>query len=347
MFSYFSKYKYRAIAAITLLLAIICTIFLTKRVGVNNEKVIEHQHFVVTDSSLQDREVYISTSGRIRAKNKFLFTSQVNGKVIKIAATRGASFKKGGVILKIDERDKADILENAKIKLKQAKLLMNSSSMLYEKGYGSESDLLKAKAAVSNSEAEFKRATLDLENCELRAPYNGYVENIYASLGQDVNQGQQLCDFVSNYDVVVDVTIPIHKVGLLKEGADAIITLENGEKLIGIISSKGKVIDDKTSSVLIEVSLVGGNIFSGQAAYVSLAAGTIPLHKLPQSSLTLDENGTMGIKVLTDGIVCFKNIRIMDENYDAIFVDGLDKYEKVITVGHQYAQIGTKVASSS
>ncbi|MDZ5761982.1 MFP subunit of RND family efflux transporter [Candidatus Cyrtobacter comes] len=308
-------------------------------------EVVQYYHFL--DSIPQEREIYINAFGRVRAKNKFPIVSMVNGKIVSLPAKKGIKLEQNYVIMQIDERERKELLESARAKLDNAKILALSAKTLYEGGYGSEADLLKAQSQMIGAEADFKKLKIDLDNCKIKIPYEGYIDELFVSIGQDVIAGQKLVEFVSLNELIIDAVIPENKIHMVKMGTGVLVKFENKEKLAGKVISKSSIIDEKTSSFPIEISISENNIIVGQVANLSISLGKMALHKLPQSALCLNEIGEIGVKVINDDVVGFKRVKIIDEDQDSVFIAGLDSnQERVITIGHEYAKVGHNIPLS-
>ena len=66
-----------------------------------------------------------------------------------------------------------------------------------------------------------------------------------------------------------------------------------------------------------------------------------PCHLLPQSVLTLDDEGVLGVRAVEDGSkVAFHPVTIIKDTREGIWVSGLPLKIDVITVGQEYVQPG-------
>ena len=71
--------------------------------------------------------------------------------------------------------------------------------------------------------------------------------------------------------------------------------------------------------------------------------GTAPAHLLPQSVLTLDDEGVLGIRTVEDSKVAFYPVTILQDTREGVWVTGLPPTVDVITVGQEYVQVGQTV----
>ncbi len=336
--------KYNLLWLLALPLIIIVVVVLRQGEADKKEEEAVAQHYYVLDSISQEREVYLNAFGRVRAKNKFPILSLVSGKIVSIPAKKGVKLEQNYVVVQIDQREKNELLESAKSKLDNAKILAKSAEILHKGGYSSESDILTAQSQLLGAEADFKKLTRDLDNCQVKIPYAGYIDDVFVSVGQNVIEGQKLVDFVSLDELVIDAVIPEDKISMIKVGTGVLIAFGEKSRLVGKVVSKSNVIDESTSSFPIEISISEKSLIVGQMANLSISLGKMTLYQVPQSALCLNEIGEIGIKVISNNTVEFRKVRIVDEDQSNVFVVGLQgDGEKIIAIGHEYAKIGSSV----
>jgi multidrug efflux system membrane fusion protein len=82
-------------------------------------------------------------------------------------------------------------------------------------------------------------------------------------------------------------------------------------------------------------------IRDGVTADAIVNVGTAPVHVLPQSVLTLDDDGVLGIRTVEDGNkVAFHAVTIIKDTREGVWVTGLPYKINVITVGQEFVQPG-------
>ncbi|MBT5706042.1 MAG: efflux RND transporter periplasmic adaptor subunit, partial [Verrucomicrobia bacterium] len=158
----------------------------------------------VAEMKLQDYPTLIETQGQVRPHNEVTLTAQVSGRIMRMSPSfeDGAFFKKGDVLLELDEADfqvgviaaeaslarSKTVLAQEETRAKQARLNWD------DLGYKEEPNelvlrlpqLREAKANVKSSEAQLDRANTDLARSKVRAPYDGRVRQRVVGLGQTI-----------------------------------------------------------------------------------------------------------------------------------------------------------------
>ena len=101
--------------------------------------------------------------------------------------------------------------------------------------------------------------------------------------------------------------------------------------------------DDATRSFPVEISIpnADGKFLDGITADATVNVGTAPVMVLPQSVLTLDDDGVLGIRTVEEGNkVAFHAVTIVKDTRDGVWVVGLPVTINLITVGQEFVQPG-------
>ncbi len=158
----------------------------------------------VAELERQDYQTVIRTQGVVRPHNEVTLTAQVSGRIVKILPEfeDGAFFKKGDVLLELDEADFQANLIGAEAGLARAKTVFAQEETRAKQarlnwedlGYDEEPNelvlrlpqLREAEANVRAAEAQLERARTDFERSKVRAPYSGRVRQRIVGLGQTI-----------------------------------------------------------------------------------------------------------------------------------------------------------------
>ena len=179
----------------------------------------------VLEIKTQPFQVNIDSYGTISPRTQSFLVSQVSGQVTDISGKlrEGSFFKKGDVLLSIDDRDYlADIkiseanLANAQQALAEEVALSTQAEQDWKNlGYNNEpSDLVlrkpqqqAAKAQLASAEAALAKTQLMLERTKIIAPYDGRVLNKLIDLGQVTTNNTQIAEiYATDY---FEVRLPI------------------------------------------------------------------------------------------------------------------------------------------
>jgi RND family efflux transporter MFP subunit len=163
--------------------------------------------------------VIIRGEGTVRPLREIQLVPQVNGKVVFVsrALVNGGEFQKGDVLLRIDPVDYqlAVTLAQAWVKDSESKLKVAEEEaavsreewqLLYKADpknnqipalVAKEPQLAASRAKLAADRADLQKAKLHLERTEIKAPFDGRVDEENVDIGQYVATGQALATLFS------------------------------------------------------------------------------------------------------------------------------------------------------
>ena len=178
------------------------------------------------------------------ATEQVSISSELAARVEKINFLLGDAFKKGDVLISFDckiyEAQKEVIqseYDSAKIQLENDKELLDMRSI-------GKLQYQLSVSAVNKAKAELAIATLNVDRCEVIAPYNGKVMDVYTSIFSTIEQRQPLMDIVGDGLLEAEIVVPSNWLKWLKKDHEVqIIIDETGETLDAKIISLGATVD--------------------------------------------------------------------------------------------------------
>src|SRR5690606_18859464 len=131
-------------------------------------------------------------------------------------------------------------------------------------------------------------------------------------------------------------------------GLKADISTVTGQTVSGEVTYIASVADNATRSFPVEIEIPNADfaIRDGVTAQATVNIGTAPGQLLPQSVLTLDDEGVLGVRTVEDGKVAFYPVTIVSDTRDGVWVTGLPPIAQVITVGQESVTAGQAVEAS-
>jgi len=121
--------------------------------------------------------------------------------------------------------------------------------------------------------------------------------------------------------------------------------LINGRIIAGTIAFISRVADPETRTYQVEAILPNqdGRIRDGMTAELSIDLPAVVAHKIPQTALTLDDDGRLGVRLAIGGEARFAEIRIISEAIDGVWVTGLPDTAEIIVVGQEFVRDGRAI----
>lgn len=269
-------------------------------------------------------------------------------------------------------------LEEARAALEEAQVNANVANRLNEDGFASETRVKSATAAVRSAEAAIVsaeagvksataglnsleaaiesaqaaviRAQTDIDRLTITAPFAGVLESDTAELGSLLQSaaGNAVCATILQLNPIKLVGyVPEAQIGRVNLGAMAGARMTDGQQVVGEVTFVSRSADPvtRTFRVDIEVDNESLSLRDGQTAEIAIGAEGAMAHLLPGSTLTLNDEGALGVRTVTeDSTVAFMPVTLLRDTRDGVLVGGLPDQVNVITVGQEYVIDGVRVA---
>ncbi|MBV1910049.1 MAG: efflux RND transporter periplasmic adaptor subunit [Kangiellaceae bacterium] len=293
----------------------------------------------------------IELHGRTEADRVAKLSSETAGRVESILAKRGEAVKQSQVLIKLAVKDKKLRLQQAKATLNQRELEYQASKKLGKQGLSAQTQLAERQANLEFAKAEFEQAKLDIGYTEIRAPFDGILNERFVEIGDLLSVGTEVGQLLDVTPVIVRGNIPelsVADVSLGQFGTAELITKQTVQGKVRYLSAAS---DDSTHTFKVELALENLIVDNkeqiipvGVSATIKLQTALIFAHKLSPAALSLSKNGGLGVKVIDENnIVRFKTVEIVRSEKDGVWLSGLAQQESIITVGQGFVDDGDEV----
>jgi multidrug efflux system membrane fusion protein len=290
----------------------------------------------------------IVVNGKTAPARIVQLAAETDGRVEFIGAERGASLERGAILVRLDERDRAARLAQARALVKQREVEYEARARLQSASYVSEAQLQEAIALLETAKAELTRAELDLEYMTIRAPFAGALQARMVEIGDFVKRGDPVATYVDNRTIIVSANVSEFDAQAVDVGETAEARLATGEVVRGRIRYVAPVADEatRTFAVELEVDNREGLLRAGGTAELRIPAERVLAHRISPSLLTLDDAGNVGVKIVSEtGEVEFVVADIALSSHEGVWLAGLPETATIITVGQGYVAPGSVVAA--
>ncbi|WP_172328126.1 efflux RND transporter periplasmic adaptor subunit [Mangrovicoccus sp. HB161399] len=303
---------------------------------------------VVLDSAAQAVGNRIVLRGRTEADRQVEVKAQIAGLVISEPKPKGSFVEKDEVICEIDPGTRPADLEEARAQLAEAEISNTAAERLSKGGYTSETQAVASRAALESARAAVARAETEISRLKIAAPFAGLLETDSAELGSLMQAGSACATVIRLDPVRLVGFLPETQVDQVETGAAASARLADGTVKEGTVSFVARSADaaTRTFRVDIEVPNPDFSVRDGQTAEIAIEAEGTRAHLIPQSALTLDDDGTMGVRVVDDASRArFLPVRMLRDTGDGMLVAGLPDHVRIITLGQDYVTDGVEVVA--
>lgn len=132
---------------------------------------------------------------------------RIGGPIQKLNVQSGQFFRKGQLIAEVDKRDYIIRNERAKAVYSRAEAEYNRISNLFKKSNIAESNYEKVKADYQQAKANYEEAKNNLSDTQLLAPFDGYIQNVYAERYQDIKPAVSVVSFIDLSKIKIEAYV--------------------------------------------------------------------------------------------------------------------------------------------
>lgn len=313
--------------------------------------------------------------GHVEAIKSVNLKPQVTGYVEKVLFQEGSLVNEGDILFIIEQKRYLANVELREAELAKAKANLvriekdyKRQASLNKQKFASEaaldtaySDLLQARAAIKQSEANLDLAKIDLDYTEIKAPITGYIGKALVTEGNYVSSTtENLARIIQVDPIRVAFSVNDKDFMNMKEhnrnyGEGSLKTelvLPNGKVLINHLKSRFTDNEINTDTATIAVYAEYGNdkglLIPGN--YVDIRIGNqedIITTLIPQAAIAQDEHGNYVVVVNDENIAEQRRVVLGDVIGERqIVLEGLAAEEKIIIQGLQKVRDGQKVKAS-
>ena len=308
---------------------------------------------IVTSNELL---VEISIEDRQEFLNSYIKELERNKKEILINEQ-----KRDNLILKTREQIKLYEIEyqsaqqlidkglSSKSKLSLASFnLANARSNLMDIELNYQSQVANLEAQLANIKSKIKNIKIDIDNTKIGSPFSGIINDSYIEIGDYVRPGNVLFSVVDLNPIKIQGYLSESDINDVSIGTKAVVINSNSITKTGEITFISPTAETATRTFEITIEANNDDLLfkSGITASISIKGSTIKAHKISPSILTLQDDGSVGVKAIDEkNIVVFYPIKKEIDTIDGMWVSGLPNETKIITTGQEYVTVGQIIQS--
>ena len=301
-----------------------------------------------------DVAIKLVAHGTVKARQQLDLASEVAGKVVWIAPefVAGEQVEVGTLLLRIDPVNYQLAVADAKAAFASAQLSLSNAKVLKQAA-----SIAEAKARVEAARLRILQAENNLEDTEIRSPFNAVVDSQLVEYGQYVPVGKAIARLLSTDKAEVRLPLSTADSGFLNHGSASTVRIQ---ALLGaqLQSWQGKLtrvearVDEETRvlPVIVEVDFP----YDLTRHFVSLPLGLFvrveinvgPVSdavRLPRSALHEGHS----VFILSDGSLQRRKVTVIKQDEEGVVVtDGVLDGDSVVVTRLELMYDGMKVAAT-
>ena len=301
----------------------------------------------VVPMSAQYYNVYV---GEINASGSAVISTNHSGILESINVEQGSSVKRGDVLAEVISKNVQATYEISHATLRQAEDGYERVKKVHKSGTVADVKLVEIETQLAKAKAAAKSSELSLEECKVKAPFNGTVSEILVEKGVHVNPGTPLIKLVDLSTIEISIPVPEGEIGRIKKGQKALIDVP-ALNITGIeahVELKGvtAVFPSHTYRCTLVPDKKQTALYPGMVCKVRLSEVSDSLKiRIPASAVEMDSNGRF-VWVVKDGVVARSYVTVDGyQEHGVVISSGLEPGDKVIVKGAAKVSTGMKVNS--
>lgn len=209
-----------------------------------------------------------------------------------------------------------------------------------------QSALLGVTATIQSAEAAVATIEKEISRLEIKAPFEGLLESDTAELGSLLQPGA-ICATVTQLDPIKLVGfVPETEIDRVSVGSLAGARLASGQELRGRVSFLSRSADPLTRTFRVEIAVPnpGLEVRDGQTVEIAIASEGANAHLVPQSALTLNDDGLLGVRVVDpENLALFQPVTLLRDTAEGVWISDLPDTADIIVIGQEYVIDGVPV----
>ena len=178
------------------------------------------------------------------------------------------------------------------------------------------------------------------------APFSGYLESLRVDKGDYLNTGGICAALIDSNPMLLIADIAEKEIADIDVGANSMARLISGDEILGKVSFIATSADKNTRTFRVEIQVDNKDrkIRDGVSAEIYIESKKVFSHKISPAILSLNDQGKLGIRTVDENnSVEFKEIEILEDTTDGLWISGLNENERIITLGQEYVFQGQTV----
>jgi multidrug efflux system membrane fusion protein len=286
--------------------------------------------------------------GRTAPNRQASLGAEIAGKIVSLNIEKGQTVKRGQVIANIDKRDLGIQLQRAQAMLVVQQKEFNAARSLKNKGLQGEVAFATAEAALVDAQANLSNVQTALKNTEVKAPFDGIVDQHFVEVGDFVGIGDPIATVIDLDTLVIEADVSERHIQYLVEGLKADVRMVNEQHYLGSLRYIGRISSASTNTFPIEIEIDNreSRMPAGISAEVLLPLTEVLAIKITAAMLALDEEGNLGVKTLLNDHVKFVPIQLVKAENDGVWLSGLGERSDIIVLGQGFVRDGDPVVAT-
>lgn len=204
-------------------------------------------------------EHFFNVYGAVEADRNITLFAESAGMIERISVSEGQTVRQGQPLLNVDDDIIRNNIAEVQTSLELATDLFEKQERLWNQNIGSEVQYLEAKNRKESLETRLATLNSQLAMSNLKAPFSGVVDEIFAKEGEYAAPGMPLIRLVNMSQVYVSADVPESYINRVATGTPVTMYFRSiGDTVEASIIQVGQFINPDNRTFKIKVGITGG-----------------------------------------------------------------------------------------
>jgi len=164
----------------------------------------------------------VSALGEVKSDKNVLLLAEASGTIEAVPVKVGDFVRKGQLLVSVDAAVVERNIDEIRVQLDLAKTIYAKREALWKQNIGSEVEYLQAKNNKESLETRLKTLESQLAMSRLKAPFDGYVDEIQARVGEIASPASPLVRLVSLREVYIEADLSESYLKKVRKGSPVV-----------------------------------------------------------------------------------------------------------------------------
>lgn len=207
-------------------------------------------------TSVESFKHYFEVHGVVETDQNVVIFPQAMGDIEKILVKEGQKVSKGQLLVQLDAEIIKRNIDEVETSLKLATTVYERQEKLWNQKIGSEIQYLEAETNKKSLENRLASLREQLAMSNVKAPFDGVVDEVFAKEGELAGQGTALVRLVNVSNIYIESDVSETYLKTIGKGSEVIVHFPSLEKEITAeIQQKGRFINPENRTFKIRVNI--------------------------------------------------------------------------------------------
>jgi RND family efflux transporter MFP subunit len=299
----------------------------------------------------QDFVHKIQVQGQVASRRNITLGAETMGRAIQVNVETGDDVKRGQLLVKFEAESTINSIKEVETALSLATTIFEKQANLWKQEIGTEVQYLEAKNRKESLERQLATLKSQLDKAEIRAPFNGRVNDVMVNLGELVQPGLPVVSLVGNEQMYLKAEVSEKYINDFEVGDEVEVYLPSiKQSFKSKVSAISYVINSANRTFQLDVKMTNQSLELKPNQFARLQLADYTSEKtivVPSDIIQQDNIGDFVYAVNTkEGKKVADKVRVergltYDGNTEVL--KGLKAGDEVITEGYRDAVTGISI----